>query len=114
MKNGLKVNGNSIRLGLDVLLYKEGEYSVLYCPSLDLSAYAKTKREVEKSFSEMLDIFLEETIEKGTLEKVLINLGWTLSKNDYRPPVIPHLTDLLVDKLSGTIETKQISIPLAS
>jgi len=73
---------------LAVVVFKEDNCYVAYCPALDLSTYTSTRKELPKAFAEAVDIFFEETIKKGTLEKLLINYGWTLQKNQFQPPEI--------------------------
>jgi len=80
----------NIELKVEVLFIKEGEYIIAYCPALELSASGKTEKKAEKAFEELVEIFIEETHQRGTLEKVLLNLGWNLErvpKIMYRPPV---------------------------
>ena len=69
-----------VKLKILVQLIEDGDYITAYAPSLEVSSYAKTKKEAKKRFHEALDIFLDYTIKNGTLEKVLLDLGWTLRK----------------------------------
>ena len=69
---------NAYRFTLSVRLLNEGDYIVAYCPALELSSYGKNERDARKRFEEALNIFIEETERKGTLEKELLMLGWTL------------------------------------
>jgi predicted RNA binding protein YcfA (HicA-like mRNA interferase family) len=75
-----------LSVGVDVLFLKEGKYVVAYAPALELSSYGRTEQTARKAFDEAVSIFLEETKRKGTLERVLLKLGWTLSRNRYEPP----------------------------
>lgn len=65
-------NKNIADVELDVLMLKEDDYYVAYCPSLDLSAYGKSVKQAQRSFEKNIDIFFKETNRKGTLEKVLL------------------------------------------
>ena len=51
-------NKNSISVDLEVLILREDEFFIAYCPSLVLSAYAKTEKNVYKSFEKSLKNFL--------------------------------------------------------
>ncbi len=73
----------NISLKVRILFRKESDFYVAYCPALELSGYGYNKSDAKKSFSENLDIFLEEVNEKGTLDKVLLNLGWSLRKLNF-------------------------------
>ncbi|MBI2426423.1 MAG: type II toxin-antitoxin system HicB family antitoxin [Candidatus Kerfeldbacteria bacterium] len=84
---------------LHVMILKEGKRFVAYAPSLDLSTSGKTFEEAKKRFGEIVDIFVEEIVESGTVDQVLDELGWERIKNEWRPPVVVSQ------------ELKQIQIP---
>jgi hypothetical protein len=84
--------GKVHRIVLKVFLVRDGDYFVAYCPALELSSYDTTENGAKKSFDEALRIFVEDTERKGTLEKVLLGLGWTLKQKpsfQYQPPKKP-------------------------
>ncbi|MGD1046995.1 MAG: hypothetical protein ABR936_16960, partial [Bacteroidota bacterium] len=81
MKSTIRKQQGSIEVELEVLISKEGDYFVSYCPALELSSYGNTEKEARKSFDEALDIFVEETSKKGSLEEFLKKIGWTLQQN---------------------------------
>ncbi len=83
--------GGSYFLELEVALEWDGNYCVAYCPALELSAYAKNEKSVKRAFDEVLKIFLDDTTNKGTLEKVLLGLGWTLQMKPSFKYVRPQL-----------------------
>lgn len=90
---------NTVDVSLDVLLIKEGDYIVSFCPALNLSSFGDSEEDAKEAFDEALTIFLNDVSKKGTLEKVLLNLGWSLRKfpqisflppdSDYNPYVNP-------------------------
>jgi predicted RNase H-like HicB family nuclease len=91
MTNYIKTDGVSktVEVSLDVLLIKDGDYIVSFCPALDLSSFGDTEDDAKQAFDEAVGIFFEEISKKGTLEKVLLNLGWQLRKlpsASYLPP----------------------------
>lgn len=79
----LKINGN-----ISVLFMKQDGYFICYTPVLDLSTCGKTYEEAESNFEEVLNIFFEETLEAGTLEDILLEMGWQQFKTELRPPEI--------------------------
>lgn len=82
-------NTLSIKLGVNVIFFQDGEYIIAYSPELDLSTYAKTKTIAQKRFNEAVEIFLETAIEKNSLYDQLLELGWTVRKKPtakYIPP----------------------------
>ena len=73
-------------LQLPVSVFKEGKYFVAYTPALDLSTSGKNYEEVKKRFNEVVNIFFDELVKKGTLDEVLENLGWQKVKRQWAPP----------------------------
>ena len=79
-------------VNLEIYLLKEAEYWVAVAPAVHVSGYGKTQAEAKASFEVEFKIFIEETEKRGTLERLLIEYGWTLSNSAYVPPpsmVIP-------------------------
>lgn len=70
---------------LTVNFFREGRKFVAHSPALDISTCGDSFEEAKRNFAEMADIFIDETIEMGTLDNVLKSLGW---KKAYRPK--PH------------------------
>ena len=79
---------NLSQFSLPISIIKEGRYYIAYSPALDLSTSAKTFEEVKKRFDEVVEIFFEELLEKGTLDKVLNELGWQKVDKEWYPPVV--------------------------
>jgi len=89
MGNTIKNKGGALSAYLDVIVYKDDkDHWIVYAPALDLSDYGDSERDVLEAFEETLDIFFRDTVERGTLERELIKMGWTLSKEKYSPPKI--------------------------
>lgn len=106
---------SKINFEIQLFVYKdpESEMYVAYCNSLDLSSYGEDQEDAIKAFENTLDIFLEETTAKGTLENVLVRLGWNLSLTAYWPPApsIEKLSHLLT--LNPKIEKRSIPLQMA-
>lgn len=78
-----------VTVQVQVKILKEGDYLVAYCPMLELSSYGKTPEAAKQGFEGAMRIFIEETTKRGTLEKELLSLGWTLRQKpscEYQPP----------------------------
>ncbi len=73
---------------LPVSIFKEGKQFVAYTPALDLSTSGKSYDEVKNRFQEIVGIFFEELVKKGTLEEVLTSLGWQKVKKQWEPPLV--------------------------
>lgn len=76
------------RFSLPVVMFREGKNYIAYTPSLDLSTSGKSYEQAKKRFEEVVEIFFEEVQERGTLEKVLTELGWEKVKREWTPPAI--------------------------
>ena len=105
-----------LSVGVDVLFLKEGKYIVAYAPVLEVSSYGRNEQAARKAFDEAVGIFLEETERKGTLERVLLRLGWTLSRNRYEPPrwTAGELLHLCRTRPMLDSVTEDVRIPLAA
>jgi len=77
-----------IKTNLPVSILKEGKYFVAYTPVLDLSTSGKSFEEVKQRFTEVVKLFIEELLEKGTLDEVLTGLGWQKVKREWMPPFL--------------------------
>jgi len=73
-------------LSVPVTFFREGKSFVAYSPVLDLSTSGRSFAQAQKRFLEAVQIFFEETSEKGMLDQVLANLGWTKIRSQWRPP----------------------------
>ena len=82
----MKKTGLEFKLSVSVL--REGKSFIVYSPALDLSTSGKTYEEARERFNEIVNIFFEEIIKKGTLEGVLKDLGWKHAKKRWNPPVV--------------------------
>lgn len=77
-----------MEINIPVSILKEGNKFIAYSPALDLSTSGKNYDEVKRRFKEILGIFLEELLKKGTLKEVLLDLGWKKTQSQLIPPTI--------------------------
>jgi len=77
-----------LKLQVPVSILREDKKYVAYTPALDLSTSGKNYQEVKKRFTEIVNIFFEELIKKGTLEEVLRDLGWKKVQSRWNPPIV--------------------------
>jgi len=78
-----------IQGNLHVIFMEQCKKIVAFAPALDLATSANTLEEAKKRFGEVLEIFFEETLKKGTLEQVLAECGWrkvSRPKKHWVPP----------------------------
>lgn len=78
----------TMQIKLQVSIIKQGKKYVAFAPALDISTAGKDLKQTQKRFAEMIDIFFEELTENGTLEEVLLGLGWIKVKKQWEPPKI--------------------------
>jgi hypothetical protein len=77
-----------LQFNLPVSILKEGKKYVAYTPALDLSTSGDNYEQAKKRFEEIVNVFFEEIIKKGTIEDVLTDLGWKKVQANWRPPVV--------------------------
>jgi len=115
MSNDMLKIHNTIKLNIEIVITKEDGYFVAYCPALELSAYADSVEKAKVSFEKEMKIFLEETCQRGTLEKYLLKTGWRLQQIphlSYEPPQQSYEKLSSLKKMSGEVVHKEINIPV--
>jgi len=66
-------------------IWQEGNMYTAYCPELDLATCGHTIEEARRNLHEVIEIFLEETAEMGTLEESLAEAGYSLNETVQEP-----------------------------
>ncbi|MBN2095484.1 MAG: hypothetical protein JW727_05530 [Candidatus Aenigmarchaeota archaeon] len=84
----MSANCNFVGLKIPVQILRENDDFIAYTPAFDISTSGKSYEEAKKRFSELVEIFLEETTEAGTLETALEELGWKCVQKKWMPPVV--------------------------
>lgn len=84
----VKKNIAELNISIPLSIFKENNRFVAYSYALDLSTSGESYEKVRKRFSEIVEIFFEEIVEKGTLNEVLGDLGWIRVQKKWNPPVI--------------------------
>ncbi len=75
----------------------ESNIHFIYSPHLDLTGYGQNLKEAKKSFEIVFEDFVDYTLKKKTLGKVLTNLGWELKGTLKRPKKVlaPSITSVI-------------------
>ena len=93
-----KSGGVKVKL---LLFHFEDENKVhfIYSPHLDLTGYGNNFEESRKSFAIVFEDFVDYTLKKKTLGKVLTGLGWELKGSALRPikVIAPSITSVIKD-----------------
>jgi len=66
----------------------ENKVHFIYSPHLDLTGYGYNLSEARKSFEIVFEDFIDYTIKKKTLPKVLSDLGWIIKGSEKHPKKI--------------------------
>ena|ERR1035437_6956035 len=106
---------SQIKLSVETVTTEEDGYFVVYCPALELSGYAETVEKAKASFEKEMEIFLEETCKRGTLEKYLLKNGWCLQQSpklSYLPPPQSYKKISSLKKRNGKVSRREINIPV--
>lgn len=115
MVNFIKTDGTAtVQVSVEVHLIQQGDYIVSYCPALELSSFGVTEQAAKDGFEGALRSFLSDTQQKGPLEKVLLDLGWSLQKRPtakYRPPIKREDNKSLNSSFIRTIK-ERVQIPV--
>lgn len=117
MTNSINKGKHGVTIELEVFFSKDEDLIVAYCPALELSSYGKNMIESKKAFNEVVDIFMEDTAQKGTLERVLLKLGWTLSvipDFNFEPPRLDKKGYERITKDFISMRHTKVSIPAYS
>jgi predicted RNase H-like HicB family nuclease len=60
-------------------IWQEGNMYTSYCPELDVASCGHTIEEAKKNLLEVIDIFIEETLEMGTLREIIAGTDLTVA-----------------------------------
>ena len=107
---------NDINLAVYLFKDKRANCYVAYCPSLNLCGYDHTQRAAQKDFLYVLDEYLNEQTENGTLVEDLIQHGWTITENEVIAPTFhamyrakgSQLRDILTDE---SVDYRRYNVP---
>ncbi|HEX9828118.1 MAG TPA: hypothetical protein VGA80_16075 [Flavobacteriaceae bacterium] len=97
-KGGYKNKVGEVGVNLLLIHFKdEGNIHFIYSPHLDLTGYGQDLEDAKKSFEIVFEDFVDYTLKKKTLGKVLSNLGWELKGAQKRPKKLlaPSITSVI-------------------
>ena len=97
-----KYQNKSTSVKVKLLLFHfedENKIHFIYSPHLDLTGYGTTFEEARKSFGIVFEDFVDYTLKKKTLGKVLTGLGWKLNGSAQKPKKVlaPSITSVIKD-----------------
>ena len=97
----------------------------IYSPHLDLTGYGADAEEAKRSFEIVLEDFIDYTLKKKTLGKVLKDLGWELKGSLKNPKKVlaPSITTVIgnneyvaeiFDKYPVSTYHEEVELPLSA
>ncbi len=93
-----------VKVKLLLVSFKDKQQThFVYSPHLDLTGYGDSIKEAKESFGIVFNDFIEYTLNKNTLAKVLTKLGWTLKGTVKKPKKI------LAPSMQSIVNTDYIS-----
>lgn len=97
----------TVEVRLPLFIFKdEFGYFSAFCPALKISGQGLDEESAMDSFKQMAEIFLEETMRKGTLIGILKDLGWTYKNHDKpMPPINKDIPEYLFSH-------QEVSVPV--
>ena len=81
---------------INLIVFKEDEGFVAYCPALELCGCGKTESEAQESFNIVLEEYIRYTTEHQTLIVDLEEHGWKITKKD-KKLIQPKMSELLLN-----------------
>ena len=60
-----------IQIDFDIIVYRENETFIAYCPELDVSSCGNTINHAKEMLRTAVRLFLEEVEKRGTLDEIL-------------------------------------------
>jgi len=80
-------------INLSLIVFKEDEGYIAYCPALELCGCGNTKSKAQESFNIVLEEYIRYTTENQTLVADLEKHGWKIIKkgDELIPPKISEL-----------------------
>lgn len=78
-----------ITMNFDMIVFKEGETYVAYCPELDLSSCGNSVPQAKDMLKTAIRLFIEESEKMGSLDEILSEGNYTINHDGrYVPPKI--------------------------
>ena len=92
---------------IEVFIFQDKEDGLFYadCPSLELIDVGNTIEEAKVNFENMLSLFFDDIIERGTFHEAMAELGWKIKPRLAVPRRKPsRLFPSILERLTETRE----------
>ncbi len=79
---------------LPVEYKQEGDWTIASCPVLDVHSQGRSEEEAKRNIVEALQLFIESCFERGTLDDVLKEAGFSPADKVEKMPQNGHTVDV--------------------
>lgn len=111
--NTITIQDKCLKVNVSVYVFQDKGYPkknmyIAYCPSLNITGYGLGKIAAKKEFEYLLNEYITEQLQNGTLTRDLIQLGWKQYQSAFDEP---KTTDMIThdDLLSDVLNTPTYS-----
>jgi len=84
-----RVSDSEFKVALLTFTFREGDFYVVFSPSLDLTGYGEDKKGALESFTVVLEEFLKYSLKGNKLAENLLSLGWNFEEDEH-PGELDH------------------------
>ncbi|MBF0464709.1 MAG: type II toxin-antitoxin system HicB family antitoxin [Nitrospirae bacterium] len=71
-----------VSIDYDIIVFKEGDVFVAYCPELDVSSCGDSVEHSKEMLKTAVRLFIEEAEKMGTLDEILTESNYRKDEND--------------------------------
>ncbi len=122
---GYENNKTKVKVNLLLIHFTdENGIHIIYSPHLELSGSGNTEDEAKKSFDISLEDFIDYTVNKKTIGKVLTKLGWKIRGSHKKPKkmITPTNDDIfsrdsvkeILEKYEHTTSHETVNMPFSA
>jgi predicted RNase H-like HicB family nuclease len=90
-----------VEMRLPASTKKVDSWYIASCPPLDVHSQGMSEHEALHNLTEALRFFIESCFERGTLEQVLKDSGFSLSHDEYPQPQPNHYVNVPISLLAA-------------
>jgi len=106
-----------VKVQLSVYLFEEDEYTIAYCPALDLSGYGRSEVEAHNDLEAVLTEYFIYTAHKKTIRQDLQSLGWSLKKSAHKKMIPPSDEQIMktnenFNHIINTFPVRKVNTPI--
>lgn len=105
----------TIKAHLSAYVFADEGCYVAYCPELDLCASGVDSEDARQALSEVLGIYFDDTMHRGTLEEDLCKRGWRKRGASVKEPTTSTLLRRsTLRSILGKEEFRKYAVPMPS